>query len=515
MRKRHWLSKLLSGALLAALPAVGWAQPPDGTYVPYIDPNSPQAAGVAPAYGGYEAAGWPQGATQWPYVSPYTAPPLDQTTYQDGFWFNEQNRGSRKYFTYLAATLNTYADPDDVLVGDPDAPAFPAGPNPGVTNNNQNVAAGALNDPAQPSDWSAVEDKLSGGGFYGITGWMNPNDTGVFLTGFWAEEGGAQFKPVDAQGDIDTRTAPDRLLVGPSVPLFDGQGFSDLPVVLPNQTSQRVLGGGAQIYDALYKLAWQSQAYGAGVGFLGSSLYRTETMKLRPVFGMRYLNIRENATFDGINSNFAYSFNQAGGTTGTTTTTSRTIGRPIAGTVQDLGLDPLVSHLRSNTKSQMAGPEVGLAFDLGGDRFRIQLQSKLGILANHSTREIDGFGIGRVFDQATTAALINSDQLDNPIPTDPTQTAFLQQETTTHVSPTFEQSILLSAPILAYVPGVRKVRLFEEANFNIGYTWLVAGAVYRPGNVIDWAGFPNFPTINSDKTTWFLQSVNFGVEWNY
>lgn len=508
MRKRHWLSKLLSGALLAALPAVGWAQPPDGTYVPYIDPNSPQAAGVAPGYSGYEAAGWPAGATQWPYVSPYTAPPLDQTTYQDGFWFNEQNRGSRKYFTYLAATLNTYADPDDVLVGDPNAPAFPAGPNPGTATGNQNALAGALFDPAPAADWSNVEDQMSGGGFYGIAGWMNPNDTGVFVTGFWAEEGGASFNPVNANGNIDVRTASDNLLVAVSVPLFDGQGFSDLPVVPPNQTSQRVFGGGAQIYDALYKLAWQSQAYGAGVGFLGSSLYRTETMKLRPVFGMRYLNIRENATFDGIDSGFGYTFVRAGGVgTGTGANALVGIGRPIQATVVDLDLR-LNSHLRSNTKAHLGGPEVGLAFELGGDRFNIQLQSKLGILANHSTREIDGFGIGRTFPQVGTTPI-------TPIPNDPTLTAFQQQETTTHVSPTFEQSILLSAPILAYVPGVRKLRVFEEANFNIGYTWLVAGAVYRPGNVIDWAGFPNFPTINSDKTTWFLQSVNFGVEWDY
>ncbi len=234
------------------------------------------------------------------------------------------------------------------------------------------------------------------------------------------------------------------------------------------------------------------------------------------------MNLRENASFDAADSSLSYLVSFGGGTTGGAAGNNGVLpGRPVPGSVDppDPNILPIEAHLRSNTKSQMWGPEVGLNFELGGDKFRLQLQSKFGLLANHSTREIDGYGIGRsqlfASGNATVGAPATVNGTPVGLPNDPTLSQFHEQETTTHVSPTFEQSIMVSAPILKYVPLVKKVRLFEEANFNLGYTWLVAGAVYRPGNVIDWAGYPNFPTINSEKTTWFLSSWNFGVEWTY
>jgi hypothetical protein len=518
MRKRHWLSSLLSSALWAALPAVGFAQAPEAGYVPYIDPNSPQAAGMAPAYGGYEQAGWPQGAAAWPQISPYMAPPVDQTYYQNGFWFNEQSGRDRKYFTYLGATLNTYADPDDVLVGDPDAPGYVFQSLATGTGNNANVTNGSLYDFTAAHDWSEVEGQISGGGFYGIMGYMNPDDTGVYLTGFWAEEGSARLDLVDPPGDIDRPETTLRVRGG--VPLFDGLGPTTLPIRAPDLEAVVVEGGGTQRYDMLYRLAWQSQSYGTGLGLYGSTFVKGDSFRLRPVYGLRYLNIRENATFDGMDSSLDYVLTVTTSTgNGGGTANQNVRGAPDPGTVDDLGFEPITSHLRSNTKAHLAGPEAGLSFELGGDKFRIQLQSKLGLLANHSTREIDGFGIGRSQLLASGNAVTGTTGTTNAtvvgLPDDPTLSQFHEQETTTHVSPTFEQSIMVSAPILKYVPLVKKVRLFEEANFNLGYTWLVAGAVYRPGNVIDWAGYPNFPTINSEKTTWFLSSWNFGVEWTY
>jgi len=62
---------------------------------------------------------------------------------------------------------------------------------------------------------------------------------------------------------------------------------------------------------------------------------------------------------------------------------------------------------------------------------------------------------------------------------------------------------------------VRKLKVFEQAQFQMGYTFLVAGAMYRPGNVIDWRGFPQFPELNSERTTWFMTTWSWGVEWTY
>jgi len=464
-------------------------------------------------YSGYQQAGWPEGASQWPYISPYTAPPIEEHSYQNGFWFRRQVFDTnRRYFTYMAATLNTYADPDDVTVGDNNAPGFLVPQSTSTNNNNNTVTTGQLNDIVARHTWDDIIDHMSGGGFRGTWGWMNPDDTGVFVTGFWAEEGTGVYNPIEG-GDPSRPASTLLSLFG--VPLFDGQGETELPVQPPNQEPIVVPGGGTQRYDTLYRLAWQSQAYGIGAGVMGNSFYTSDAIKLRPTFGLRYLNIRENATFDGIDSSLDYTVQQGGTQTGggQGNTNGVPFGRPVPGTIVGTGLvDPLESHLRSNTKAQLAGPEIGLALDLGGDKFLIQMQSKLGILANHSTRELDGYGIGRTIDQDFISTGVST---ITPIPLDPTLTAFQQQETTTSVSPTFEQSIMVRMPVLQFVPIVRKSKLFDNAELQLGYTWTVAGAVYRPGNVVDWRGYPNFPTLNGDKTTWFMHSTSLGVHWNY
>ena len=75
--------------------------------------------------------------------------------------------------------------------------------------------------------------------------------------------------------------------------------------------------------------------------------------------------------------------------------------------------------------------------------------------------------------------------------------------------------MFLRSPLLSYVPGIRKMKVFEQAQFQTGFTFLVVGAMYRPGNVIDWKGFPQFPELNSERTTWYMTTWSWGVEWNY
>jgi len=500
MRTRHWLTSLLSGALWSATTAVGLAQTgPDGGwgyaggYAPYIDPGSPAAAQYAPSYSGIEQAGYPPGATQWPYISPYSAPAVDQHSHQNGFWYNEQIRGGRKYYAFLGGSLNTYADPDDVVVGDPNAPGDfrtltvtgGAGGGAGTTTGVRQVFA--------PRDWSFVEDHMQGGGFQGMLGFFNADDSGWFATGFWAEEGAASYSESDILGDPSR--PEDTLRARAGIGVFDGsQDTVTLPPTPPDTTGVTVTGGGFIPYDMYYRLAWQSQAYGTGLGFYTDPLYRGDTMKLRPMLGVRYVNIRENATFEGADSGLDYTID--GGNFA-----------PVAGSVTGVP-DVFESYLRSNTKSQLAGPELGVRLDLGSDRFLVWTQSKLGIWANHSTREIDGFGIGRITGAAVPAPT-------TPTPNDPTLTSFHDQDTTTHVSPAFEQSVFVRAPILSYVPVVKKLKVFEQAQFQMGYTFLVVGSMYRPGNVITWRGFPQFPELNSEKTTWYLNTLSWGVEWTY
>lgn len=500
MRTRHWLKSLLDGALWTATAAVGlapagagWAQDGyGGGYTPYIDPGSPAAAQYAPAYSGIEAAGWPPGATQWPYISPHAAPAIDQHSYQNGFWFNEKIIGKRKYYAYLAGGLSSYADPDDVLVGDPNAPrdfrnisVVGGGGGAGNLTGNREVFAA--------HDWSEVEDTMSGGTFQGMLGWFNEDDSGWFAQGFWAEEGVSSLNLIDPVGD--PQRPVDTLRARAGIPIFDGSTDTiTLPPNPPDTTGITITGAGVIPYDMYYRLAWQSQAYGAGLGFYVDPLFRGGAFKLRPVLGLKYMNVRENATFEGGDSSLNYTID----------------GDSLAPVTGSVTGTPLIfdSELRSNTKSQLAGPELGLRLDVGSERFNIWTQSKLGIWANHSTRELDGFGIGRPLGAALPIPT-------TPTPDDATITGFHDQDTTTHVSPAFEQAVFVRSPLLSYVPIINKAKVFEQAQFQMGYTFLVVGAMYRPGNVIDWRGFPQFPELNSNRTTWYMTTWSWGVEWTY
>jgi hypothetical protein len=125
------------------------------------------------------------------------------------------------------------------------------------------------------------------------------------------------------------------------------------------------------------------------------------------------------------------------------------------------------------------------------------------LLANHSTREITGYGILRR--EAQPGFVIPPQSA----------TAFNQQDTTTTVSPMFEQSVFCRANVLGFVPVVKKLKFFEAAQFQIGYTWTVLGAVYRPGENIDWRGYPEFPSLTGKKTSWFMNTLSLGVEWDF
>jgi len=158
----------------------------------------------------------------------------------------------------------------------------------------------------------------------------------------------------------------------------------------------------------------------------------------------------------------------------------------------------------------MAGPEVGLRFDLGGERAKFQMwgNTKFGALANVTSRQITGYGIGNAFNIITPNTVPQ-------MPNDPTLTAFSTSQTTTNFSPMFEQSINVKFPVFNLVPYLNKLEVFEKAQLQAGYTFLYVGQVYRPQNTIIWNQYPKIPQLNGQKSDFFNSNFNLGVEWEY
>jgi hypothetical protein len=124
MRTRHWLAALMGGCMALAGVGTATAQPP---MMP--SNGNPDQAGMGPppynaAYGqmpqyypGMQAPGYPPGANAWPNVSPFAGPPVDSTSYEDGFWFNRILQGNRKYYFSTEAIFGQASKGNTTLIG--------------------------------------------------------------------------------------------------------------------------------------------------------------------------------------------------------------------------------------------------------------------------------------------------------------------------------------------------------------------------------------------------------------
>ena len=541
MRTRQWLASLLSGCLAVAGGLSAQAQAPP---FPQFGPGNPDAVGMLPppynsnygaapqSYTGMEQAGYPPGANAWPNVSPYMGPAVDQTTYEDGNWFNRQFTGNRKYYFSTEALIGqTQRGTSNTLIGAPgvnELPVFPGTVANSLhsqqffetviaTDNMPNrtvTATGGGGNGASTGHipifvartYHDMPDPSQAGGVRSTFGWFNPDQSGFQASGFWLNNAqstffsgtGLPYNPIDAVNVNITGYNQHHLRAYSGLPLqgkdSDGDGFP----------------GFVQPFDIYYRMKFETQLMGSNVDWYWSAIYDRSSVLIRPVGGARFLQLREKFTFDGSDSGLGYTIQgaraQAGGGNAATT------GAPYS----PLILDPefsipnvMNSHLTSQSRSLLAGPEAGLRFDVGGDKFKIWTQSKFGLLANNTQRNLKGFNIGDAYyvanGRTTTVMPRNSPDL----------TAFSSQNNSTWLSPMFEQSIFVKAPLFQYVPILSKARILNNAEFQVGYTLLVLGQIARPAQQIDWQAYPVNPRLQSERSTYTNGTFSFGVEWAY
>lgn len=523
-------------------------------------------------YSGMEAAGYPPYANAWPNVSPFAGPPVDSTVYEDGFWFNKILQGNRKYYFSAEALLAHTKGSSPTLIGAP-------GVNPvsidalqsitngtstgtgtgntaqlgsGTTQFNQTVFtlgpyryigsgggggnAGGTGFSGTPNifatqDTGILSQITTSGGFRGVWGWVNPDDTGFEAGGFVQATGATSFTLNDPLLDINQFSGfynpLQHLHAWFGLPLGDSGTTS----TITNTTGLATTGTGAigdtdgdgkygaiQPYDMGVNIRFTSQLMGANADWYFNSIYEQQAIRIRPLVGARYFNLREKFSFDGYDSGLGYTINDpttgtggggnnnGGGGTGTST-----------GFLTPLALDPLFStpnvlhsQLISSDVSNMGGGEAGLRIDLGKPtaKFKVWGNTKAGVLANVASRQITGFNIGNNFN-------IISPNTVPTMPNNPYATAFNTNQTSTTMSPMFEQSVNVKFPIFNLVPYLNKMEVFERAELQAGYTFLYIGNVYRPENTIIWNQYPKTPQLNSTVSSFYNSNFSLGVQWEY
>jgi hypothetical protein len=521
------------------------AQPPN---LPN-DVGNPDQTGMLPApyaanYGTYPPqsyggmpAGYPPGANAWPNITPY-GPMVDQTANENGMWFNRIINGNRKYYFSAEGLLGNTNRPNS-FVGGLGVNIIPANLSPGTiypdlnqqfqenplnfslfTPDRETGAGGNGGGNATGSDigvfqaqsTAKITDGLNAPGFRGTWGWTNADQSGFEASGFFLAPSSSTLFIGDERGFNPYQFN--------NAPAFGQLYLSHLHAIagIPLQgadTDNNGLAGVVMPFDIYYRLQLYSQVAGANVDFLSSPIYEKPAFVVRPMFGARYFTSQETFQFDGADSGLGYTIglpsnngngNNNGGTTGNGYL-SPTVLETSAST-----LNIMTSQLVSKVSSQMAGPEAGLRFDVGGDRLKIWTTTKFGLLVNNSQRNLDGYNIGDAF-YTKTGGTIN-DPTTMPR-NNAAATRFTHEDNTTALSPMLEQSVMGKAHLFRFVPLLNKSKILDNAEFQAGFTLILIGNTYRPSNIIDWQAYPINPQLYDKRSSFMTTNYSLGIQWEY
>ncbi len=303
-------------------------------------------------------------------------------------------------------------------------------------------------------------------GVLGRLGWDNEDGSGFQFSGFnvfarqQSQGPGRVFHGTD-YGNLQTLA---------SIPLDDGAGGT---IVSPQAP-----------FDSAFVQTYNQRIFGGDIDAYFTPFLARPSTRLRFLWGAKYLNIREN-------------FSVVAGESGLDYVVDLNTGAIVPGTVKDIGLSPNELQIRSQTTSQLIGPQVGVRYDLVTSWLNIWGQSRLAVAANLERLQIAGQGVTNTF------------QLAPP----PAGVPFQQSSSSCHVSPVFDTSLYMDLPLLAALPVINQLALFNQAKFRIGYNFLVVGEIARPANIIVYNA--PVPQLQSDRTTFFLNTLSLGVNWTY
>lgn len=521
------------GAVMTAGPAApmyappmsgnGYATPVPGNGYSYNAPNYPGA--MPPTY------------QPWPEISPFHPANVAQTTHtqENGLWFKEVLHRKRTYYSSVELmsvsfrgtgnrTIGSpYAAPPDFIgpnqeawplgelidprtvfesfptsenvapmptgrfIVDPRIISFPA-LDTVIFNSNSNVFQYRVLD---TSDMSGMGSEL---GTQIRWGFEDQDGSGVMTNAWWAFEDDSNFQSgsrhingVPVNQALTAALDGQNLFIHAIVPLNNGEQI--FPFFGPGTPAK---------YDVLVEMKHKTEAGGANVSFYTPPTHSGQGWKLRPLWGIRYMYLNEEFSFLGIDSGFNYTLDPA-------------TRRPALNTAVPL-YQQYEATLGSDVESHIAGPEIGFRIDLGndGEGFKMWTETIFGLNANYEQINLAGDNIGDPLFDARFVNLLNPRMLDPA-----NESRFSDEKSTTHVSPLFQQTIQARFQAFRDLPLIRNVALFDNSAFRFGYTFTWIGAVNRPAEVIDWKGFPLYPSIKSNRDDWWMHQLNFGIDWVY
>ena len=416
----------------------------------------------------------------------------------------------------------------------------------------------------------------------------NADGSGFEFNGFFLQGLDAEF---DAREDVSkSRGNQSQLLVDEIlIPGFDSTDQTDLDRLAPldplellqanllnlrgiplDDGTMRQLSNGSFVggvtapYDLNFRIRLRDEMYGAGALWKAQPIFKNNWLRINPTAGIRYTNLREHFGLfardsglvyyedagggggllpdikaqspndgvdndaDGIVDN-ALAIEQTGGAGGGGGGTTTAVLDDFVFANDFQNIYPVTTIVRSSAYSHLVGPEGGLSYIIGGDRFRIGGKTQFGLMANFEKINLSGDNVFPTTRQNTSnlpgiSAPPNSPantttstlHPNNPDPARPNY--FSDSKDSTHVSPMIEQSVYIEGPIIQYVPILRRSRFLRSAEVRAGFTYLWLGDVARPHESILWQGNPIeqiYPETIVRRRSWTASFWDFGMTWKF
>lgn len=562
------------GSTALAQPAPGYPVSPGGGYVQggnYPDPYLAQAPGnpgvFQPQYGP-AAPTLPPGAQQdarfYPQISPHLGPNVmqERTLQRDGQWLKQIINRDRSWYSTFEYVHTDFSGAGDARIGskpayldplsnefprfdtwpygapiDSDLDVMPRGPGafPFVymrtTINDPLLGSPQIDPPGLFPTRSAniLDDVRSSNGARLRTGYFDRDGTGIQVEAWW---GGNHSDFVQyGQDNINGIPITQDLIAGlvnppyQEYPIDEGNQFNDYGGFLlsakvgglhlndPSAIYDQLLYPGMNItgstvrYDLLYRVDTNLNVGGGNLNFFLGDVYSRPHVNIKSFTGLKYLYVDEKFGFRGMDSGFGYEIDPL---------TFRPVDGEFFGPQHPL----FESTLNSTVTSHLAGPEFGFRGDLGkGGGFSMWWQGSLGLLVNHERARVQGNNIGNALFFHTNPGDLDVDGDESGLGTAfgpaydmfANDTSFNDLETHTHVSPTLSLGINAEIGIFDTIPGLRKIRLFDDAKLNVGYNVTWVGMLANAADSINWEGFPGTPSAAIDYETFTMSQLSIGL----
>lgn len=405
----------------------------------------------------------------WPQSSPFTQHRLEET-YNDGnLWnYNTDDDFAVKHYFALDYLYGHGEKPGPHLVGNTNfanTQVFPGQPGLFPTPSTANTFSGPFHNGVMPR-----------------FGFENPDGSGIIVSGFYLVEHGDTF--IEKAGTT-------------------GPGVSPLASIIVD--GGPTLGGIALPFDTRFFMKNTQSILGADADYYFAPFFTRNSFKMKMLFGAKYLRISEDMYIEGDDSGLGYTVQNPTGSGGG----GGGAQQPIIGPFLQVTA-PYATTINTQVINNLVGPMLGVRYDLGGDKFKIWGQSKVGLLADVEQITVTSSNV----QQFKTALPIGvaPNMVAGPAANAPSVSSKVYQSAT-HVSPVFDTSVYVQFPFFQIVPYVNQLSIFKTSNVRIGYNYVVVGEIARPMNSTYFA-LTN-PGVQAGRTWFGYNTVNFAIDWKW